>query len=139
MGQRNSGLEGHSIHSEPVLTERFVLHCQHGSCDVAEVYVWGRGEYGRLGLGDKGGSSRLRPCKVKAMEGHKVIQASCGGTHTMVLTAEGRIFGWGRGSFGRLGTGHEKDHHSPVEVFLPGQLSNSLSLLGLWTTQRLLH
>ena len=27
---------------------------------------------------------------------------------------------WGRGSFGRLGTGHEKDHYSPVEVFLPG-------------------
>lgn len=47
-------------------------------------------------------------------------QASCGGTHTMVLTAEGRIFAWGRGSFGRLGTGLEKDCHSPVEVFLPG-------------------
>ena len=40
----------------------------------AEVYVWGRGEYGRLGLGDKGGSSRLRPCKVKAIEGHRVVQ-----------------------------------------------------------------
>lgn len=25
------------------------------------VYTWGRGEYGRLGLGDKTGSSRLRP------------------------------------------------------------------------------
>ena len=47
-------------------------------------------------------------------------QASCGGTHTMVLTAEGRIFAWGRGSFGRLGTGLEKDCHFPVEVFLPG-------------------
>ncbi|KAL3132366.1 hypothetical protein ABBQ32_008942 [Trebouxia sp. C0010 RCD-2024] len=85
-----------------------------------EVYVWGRGEYGRLGLGDKGGSSRLRPCKVKAIEGHRVVQASCGGTHTMVLTAEGRIFGWGRGSFGRLGTGLQKDCYSPVEIFLPG-------------------
>ena len=38
----------------------------------------------------------------------------------MVLTAEGRIFGWGRGSFGRLGTGLEKDCYSPIEVFLPG-------------------
>lgn len=36
--------------------------------------MWGRGEYGRLGLGDKGGSSRLRPCKVKAIEGHTVVQ-----------------------------------------------------------------
>jgi len=48
------------------------------------------------------------------------MQASCGGTHTMVLSNEGRIFVWGRGSFGRLGSGTEKDHYSPVEVFLPG-------------------
>ena len=38
----------------------------------------------------------------------------------MVLSNEGRIFVWGRGSFGRLGSGTEKDHYSPVEVFLPG-------------------
>lgn len=31
---------------------------------TGEVYVWGRGEYGRLGLGDKVGSSKLRPTKV---------------------------------------------------------------------------
>ena len=49
------------------------------------------------------------------------FQASCGGTHTMVLSSEGRIFVWGRGSFGRLGSGAEKDHYSPVEVFLPGR------------------
>ncbi|KAK9838506.1 hypothetical protein WJX81_003780 [Elliptochloris bilobata] len=85
-----------------------------------EVFVWGRGEYGRLGLGDRSGSSRLRATLVKAMEGHSVVQGSCGGTHTLVLTAEGRIFTWGRGSFGRLGTGVEKDCYSPVEVFLPG-------------------
>lgn len=38
----------------------------------------------------------------------------------MVLTSEGRIYTWGRGSFGRLGTGTEKDYYSPVEVCLPG-------------------
>lgn len=41
----------------------------------------------------------------------------------MVLSSEGRIFVWGRGSFGRLGSGTEKDHYSPVEVFLPGMHS----------------
>jgi Regulator of chromosome condensation (RCC1) repeat len=86
----------------------------------AEVYTWGRGEYGRLGLGDKTASSRLRPTRVKALDGHIIVQASCGGTHTMVLSAEGRIFIWGRGSFGRLGTGYERDAASPVEVILPG-------------------
>ncbi len=57
------------------------------------------------------------------------VQASCGGTHTMVLSSEGRIFVWGRGSFGRLGSGTEKDHYSPVEVFLPG-MSTSPYLSG---------
>ena len=51
---------------------------------TAEVYVWGRGEYGRLGLGDKGGSSRLRPCKVKAIEGHRVVQVLLASPHQPV-------------------------------------------------------
>lgn len=85
-----------------------------------EVYVWGRGEHGRLGLGDPAGASRLRPTKVEGLEGLRVVEASCGGTHTVVVTDEGRILIWGRGSFGRLGTGTEKDHVSPVEVKLPG-------------------
>ena len=42
---------------------------------AAEVFVWGRGEYGRLGLGDRSGSSRLRATLVKAMEGHSIVQA----------------------------------------------------------------
>lgn len=28
------------------------------------VFTWGRGEYGRLGIGDTSGSSKLRPHKV---------------------------------------------------------------------------
>ncbi len=71
-----------------------------GPGGAAAVYVWGRGEYGRLGLGDKTGSSRLRPRLVESIQHERVVQAVCGGTHTMALTAEGRIFIWGRGSFG---------------------------------------
>ena len=49
-----------------------------------------------------------------------MVQAACGGTHTLALTEEGRIFIWGRGSFGRLGLGDERDRYLPVEVKLPG-------------------
>ncbi len=38
---------------------------------AAAVYVWGRGEYGRLGLGDRTGSSKLRPTRVKGMANHR--------------------------------------------------------------------
>ena len=38
----------------------------------------------------------------------------------MVLTAAGRMFIWGRGSYGRLGLGAEKDWYQPVECQLPG-------------------
>lgn len=85
-----------------------------------ELFIWGRGEYGRLGLGDKSGASRLRPQKLKSLEGHCIIQAAAGGTHTMCLTVESRIFIWGRGSFGRLGTGDTRNAFLPCEVTLPG-------------------
>lgn len=38
----------------------------------------------------------------------------------MALTLEGRVFIWGRASFGRLGAGVEKDQYGPVECQLPG-------------------
>lgn len=86
-----------------------------------EVFMFGRGEYGRLGLGDRTGSSKLRPVKVKsALEGHRVVQVSCGGSHTLAVTHDGKAWSWGRGSFGRLGTKTEKDAYAPVEVKLPG-------------------
>ena len=45
--------------------------CLISACHCAEVYVWGRGEYGRLGLGDRTGSSKLRPTRVKGMANHR--------------------------------------------------------------------
>ncbi len=94
----------------------------HSACvsTTGEVFMWGRGEYGRLGLGDKSGSSKLRPAKVWALDGIKMVQVSCGGSHTLGVTADGKAWAWGRGSFGRLGTGEERDAITPVEVKLPG-------------------
>ena len=85
------------------------------------VHVWGRGEYGRLGLGpSEGGASRLRATRLSALDGVGIVQASAGGTHTVALSGDGRVFAWGRGSFGRLGTGDDRDRHAPVQVRLPG-------------------
>ncbi|KAF6250550.1 hypothetical protein COO60DRAFT_1465227 [Scenedesmus sp. NREL 46B-D3] len=86
-----------------------------------QIYVWGRGEYGRLGIADRTGSSKLRPHKVRGLEGHSVVQVAAGGTHSLAVTSSGRMFIWGRASYGRLGLGPAaRDQYSPVEVALPG-------------------
>ncbi|WIA13861.1 hypothetical protein OEZ85_002434 [Tetradesmus obliquus] len=86
-----------------------------------QIYVWGRGEYGRLGIADRTGSSKLRPHKVRGLEGHTVVQVAAGGTHSVAVTSAGRMFIWGRASYGRLGLGPgARDAYSPVEVALPG-------------------
>jgi alpha-tubulin suppressor-like RCC1 family protein len=48
-------------------------------------------------------------------------QVAAGGTHSLAVTSSGRMFIWGRASYGRLGAGcSAKDQYSPVEVALPG-------------------
>ena len=84
------------------------------------LFTWGRGEYGRLGLGANC-ASRLSPCLVTGLQGHTIVQASAGGTHTLALTAAGRVFVFGRGAFGRLGLGQvgPNAYGTPVEVTFP--------------------
>jgi len=70
---------------------------------------------------------------VLGLEGHKIIQISAGGTHTLTLSSKNRMFVWGRAAFGRLGLGNlNQDLYSPVECCLPGKnLSKSYVSPGL--------
>ncbi|KAG0494292.1 hypothetical protein HPP92_005286 [Vanilla planifolia] len=46
----------------------------------------------------------------------KVVGIAAGEAHTLALTGDGSVFSWGRGTFGRLGTGKDADELSPVRV-----------------------
>ncbi|KAK9099108.1 hypothetical protein Syun_026153 [Stephania yunnanensis] len=46
----------------------------------------------------------------------KVIALAAGEAHTLALTGDGRVFSWGRGTLGRLGTGSEEDKILPELV-----------------------
>lgn len=70
----------------------------------------------------------------------KIVAISAGEAHTLALTGkllhlmerfalssvnfgvifccvgDGKVYSWGRGTFGRLGTGSEEDRHMPVRV-----------------------
>ncbi|CAH9076617.1 unnamed protein product [Cuscuta europaea] len=47
---------------------------------------------------------------------HKITEVAAGEAHTLALTADGSVYSWGRGMFGRLGTGSELDQMFPVRV-----------------------
>ncbi|XP_031556458.1 RCC1-like G exchanging factor-like protein [Actinia tenebrosa] len=82
------------------------------------LYTWG---YGVLGHGPNVTSSKS-PKKIKNADeiGEEISQLHTGLDHTAVVTASGKLFVWGRGSFGRLGLGQETDQWTPKQVILPG-------------------
>lgn len=68
-----------------------------------DVYTWGDGFCGQLGLGDK--RPQVLPQQVEAggLEDECVLSISCGSRHTLAVTEEGEVFSWGLGHWGALG------------------------------------
>jgi len=67
------------------------------------AWSWGYGEDGQLGHGDW--QDQLLPKKVEAFAGQHVVAVSVGGTHSLALTADGAVWSWGWGTYGKLGHG----------------------------------
>ena len=71
-----------------------------------ELFTWGQGEGGLLGLGHT--ESAFSPQRLAAIdETDPVTDVVCGGLHTLALTSSRRVFSWGRGEGGQLGTSLE--------------------------------
>lgn len=67
-----------------------------------EVYTWGGGEHGQLGLGDK--INKVTPTLVAGMD-YPIVQITCGWSHTVALSSCGKVYTWGNGDHGKLGHG----------------------------------
>ncbi|CAM9901575.1 unnamed protein product [Ectocarpus sp. 12 AP-2014] len=78
-------------------------HCLAGSMG-GDLYVWGRGESGQLGLGDRE-SKQIPVLNAGFPEGTEVSQVAVGENHSLVLTKAGGVYSWGHGDRGRLGVG----------------------------------
>ncbi|CAL1174127.1 unnamed protein product, partial [Cladocopium goreaui] len=69
--------------------------------EQGELWVWGRNDYGQLGLGEEAMgdmySAERFPRLVRALplEGHKVVDFACGEHHVICVTSEGQLFEWG--------------------------------------------
>ncbi|XP_063216868.1 uncharacterized protein LOC134527844 isoform X2 [Bacillus rossius redtenbacheri] len=78
------------------------------------VFTWGSSQYGQLGVGRTGRSSR--PRLVEALCRERVVAVATGQYHSLALTGDGRVYSWGWGVHGQLGHGSVEDLHVPALV-----------------------
>jgi alpha-tubulin suppressor-like RCC1 family protein len=85
----------------------FLLH-------TGRVYAWGNGGNGRLGLGDV--QDRAEACPVVLLQHEVVAAVQCGASHSMALTAAGKVYSWGKNTQGQCGHGNAEDHTKPQMI-----------------------
>ncbi|DAZ94133.1 TPA: hypothetical protein N0F65_010377 [Lagenidium giganteum] len=92
-----------------------------------EMYAWGNGSNGRLGLGDT--NDRSAPTRVPLPDvvdnssgGNARALAAvfrsvyCGASHSLGVTRDGRAFAWGKNNQGQCGHGHTNDVYTIEEI-----------------------
>ena len=82
--------------------------------DTGDVYAWGGGSSGQLGLGRK--KSFPSPQLVWGMMRKGVRQIGAGDYHSAALTYNGMVYTWGSSSLGQLGHGNKKTQLSPKPI-----------------------
>jgi alpha-tubulin suppressor-like RCC1 family protein len=85
-----------------------------------DVYTWGEGFCGQLGLGDRRPHLLPEQVTLGGLGDECVSNMSCGCRHTLVTTEEGEVFSWGLGRFGVLGRSYsEFTYQTDVGMVVP--------------------
>ncbi|XP_019959641.2 X-linked retinitis pigmentosa GTPase regulator-like isoform X6 [Paralichthys olivaceus] len=94
-----------------------------------KLFMFGSNNWGQLGLGSK--LTVNKPTCVKALKFEKVQLVACGRNHTLICTAQGKVYTSGGNSEGQLGLGHCEeraafqrvdflDSHGPFKMLAAG-------------------
>ncbi|CAI9098273.1 OLC1v1034892C1 [Oldenlandia corymbosa var. corymbosa] len=124
--------------------------------DVGQVWGWGYGGEGQLGLGSRiklVASPHLIPCFELSMNGKQrppinsanpvqkgsgigsyIKTISCGGRHSAVITDSGTLLTFGWGMYGQCGQGNTDDILKPTAVVSLSGTSIEAVAAGLWHT-----
>ncbi|XP_017772383.1 PREDICTED: regulator of chromosome condensation isoform X2 [Nicrophorus vespilloides] len=95
-----------------------ICSAQHhtiGLTKDGKVYAIGRKEYGRLGLGEDCEEAQ-ELIKIPFFADKKVVTIGCGSATSFAVTDDGKLYGWGMGTVGQIGTGDEEDCVEPTLI-----------------------
>ena len=87
------------------------------------VWAWGRGDSGQLGVGDT--LSRTRPIQVtQSLAGQPVlprfVSISAGNDNTLAVGEDGTVWAWGGSNNGQLGVGDTLSRNRPIQTHVFG-------------------
>ena len=83
-----------------------------------KLYGWGRNDLGQLGLKIVNQTKVHKPVLIEDLNDINIKQISCGSGHTLVLTSDGMVYGWGGNTYGQIGCGIELGENISVIVKL---------------------
>lgn len=132
LGQLGQGVVGYDI-AAPIAVElpsgfdgdivsvsAGLIHAAFLTSD-GDIYTWGFGNSGRLGLGDE--EQRLVPERISgALDEKSVAVIEMGNGASYAITSDGTLYAWGQNTSGQLGQGDEDERLVPTEVDLPGRV-----------------
>ena len=106
---------------------------------TAAGHAWTCGyhnEEGQLGVGDTGNRLGFTQVDAGQLGGARIVMAACGWLHSVVVSAEGRVWTFGDGAFGCLGLNDEQNRLVPTllaaEVF-EGSMIVTVAAGGVYT------
>ena len=81
------------------------------------VHAFGDNQHGQLGDGSTANRNVAVPVGISGDMNGKSIQAvATHDSHSLALDSEGRVYAWGHGADGKLGTGDTADRSTPVQI-----------------------
>lgn len=78
------------------------------------VYSFGQGRYGQLGNAES--ANVTTPMAIPGFANKKIVGAVCGGSHTIMWTAENEVYSFGYGKNGQLGHGDSNNQDRPTLI-----------------------
>lgn len=103
------GAEVSKVYSSSSSMHEFILMAD------GSIRAMGRNDRGQLGVGDT--NTRALPVPVDIQSREKVVKITSGRSHSLVLLANGEVWGCGANNFGQIGLGNNKNVLKDITKF----------------------